>query len=128
MSGSSDCLAFLSSHDGFPEQNRGNTRDVLYRRQDIGRQYLERVADWISLLTSGCLVSIAQGAMAGHAYKSAVDELDNGVGRDLDAPFRATVLEPVGKLCSYYPTINEAIAKRNKKVSRIRLLTWYFAF
>lgn len=24
-----------------------------------------------------------QGAMAGHAYKSAVDELDAGVGRDL---------------------------------------------
>ena len=61
--------------------------------------------------------------MAGHAYKSAVDELDNGVGRDLDAPFRATVLEPVGKLCSYYPTINEAIAKRNKKVSRHQHLT-----
>lgn len=54
--------------------------------------------------------------MAGHAYKSAVDELDIGVGRDLDAPFRATVLEPVGKLCSYYPAINDAIAKRNKKV------------
>lgn len=72
--------------------------------------------------------------MAGHAYKSAVDELDNIVSRDLvsipfqtlhekiltshyqDAPFRATVLEPVGKLCSYFPTVNEGIAKRNKKV------------
>lgn len=54
--------------------------------------------------------------MAGHAYKSAVDDLDNEVQRDLDAPFRATVLEPVGKLCSYYPNVNEAIAKRNKKV------------
>jgi hypothetical protein len=58
--------------------------------------------------------------MAGHAYKSAVDELDNSVGRDLDAPFRATVLEPVGKLCSYYPAINDAIAKRNKKVRSTR--------
>jgi hypothetical protein len=72
--------------------------------------------------------------MAGHAYKSAVEELDNIVSRDLvslplprlisaltfpqDAPFRATVLEPVGKLCSYFPTVNEGIAKRNKKVSR----------
>lgn len=26
---------------------------------------------------------MTQGAMAGHAYKSAVDELDAGVGRDL---------------------------------------------
>ncbi len=83
---------------------------------------------------------ITQGAMAGHAYRSAVDELDNGVGRDLvratsdmlllahladpltsfpaaqDVPYRATVLEPIGKLCSYYPTINEGIAKRNKKL------------
>lgn len=55
--------------------------------------------------------------MAGHAYKSAVEELDNIVSRDLDAPFRATVLEPVGKLCSYFPTVNEGISKRNKKVS-----------
>lgn len=63
--------------------------------------------------------------MAGHAYKSAVDELDNSVGRDLDAPFRATVLEPVGKLCSYYPAINDAIAKRNKKVNRLKPIFRY---
>lgn len=62
--------------------------------------------------------------MAGHAYKSAVDELDIGVARDLDAPFRATVLEPVGKLCSYYPAINDAIAKRNKKVSLLGEAVW----
>jgi hypothetical protein len=70
--------------------------------------------------------------MAGHAYKSAVDELDAGVGRDLvsnvevsadrseadcqDAPFRATVLEPVGRMNNYYGTINTAITKRNHKV------------
>lgn len=58
----------------------------------------------------------SDAAMAGHAYKSAVDELDNGVGRDLDAPFRATVLEPIGKLCSHYPVINDAIGKRSKKM------------
>jgi amphiphysin len=71
--------------------------------------------------------------MAGHAYKAAVDELDAGVGRELvrlvvyqtegfsdagqDAPFRATVLEPIGKLNSYYGQINAAIDKRNHKVS-----------
>jgi len=55
-------------------------------------------------------------AMAGHAYKSAVDELDNTVARDLDAPFRATVLEPIGKLASYFPAINDGISKRNKKL------------
>jgi hypothetical protein len=31
--------------------------------------------------------------MAGHAYKSAVDELDAGVGRDLVSSFRAQLVE-----------------------------------
>lgn len=72
--------------------------------------------------------------MAGHAYKSAVDELDAGVGRELvsvsaaisqatthgseqDAPFRATVLDPIGKLNSYYTNIDAAITKRSHKVA-----------
>lgn len=54
--------------------------------------------------------------MAGHSYKAAVDEIDNFVGRDLDGPFRATVLEPVGKLGSYFTNVNAAIEKRNHKV------------
>ena len=54
--------------------------------------------------------------MAANAYKRAVDELDTKTARDLDAPYRATVLEPVGKLCSYFPEINKTIEKRNKKV------------
>ena len=33
-----------------------------------------------------------------------------------DAPFRATVLEPIGKLNSYYAVINSAIDKRNHKL------------
>jgi amphiphysin len=33
-----------------------------------------------------------------------------------DAPFRATVLEPIGKLNSYYGVINSAIDKRNHKL------------
>lgn len=73
-----------------------------------------RIAETLEMFYTADRTS--DGAMAGHAYKSAVDELDNSVGRDLDAPFRATVLEPVGKLCSYYPAINDAIAKRNKKM------------
>ncbi len=54
--------------------------------------------------------------MAGHAYKSAVEDLDNTVARDLDAPFRATVLEPIGKMTSYWPMINDGITKRNHKM------------
>jgi hypothetical protein len=58
--------------------------------------------------------------MAGHAYKAAVDELDNVVTRDLDGPFRATVLEPVGRLNQYFTNVNAAIEKRNHKVGALR--------
>jgi len=75
----------------------------------------------------------SEGAMAGHAYKRAVDDLDSGVIRELvrstnstttpgltkkfqDAPYRTTILEPVGKMCAYFPIINDTIAKREKKV------------
>ncbi|WVW82833.1 hypothetical protein I302_104845 [Kwoniella bestiolae CBS 10118] len=73
-----------------------------------------RIAETISLFYSHDRSS--DGAMAGHAYKAAVDEMDGVVGRDLDAPYRATVLEPIGKLNSYYPTINNAITKREHKM------------
>lgn len=33
-------------------------------------------------------------------------------------PYRHTVLEPVGRFCSYFQNINGAIEKRNKKVRR----------
>lgn len=54
--------------------------------------------------------------MAAHSYKAAVDELDNAVTRDLDGPYRATVLEPVGKMCHYFTNVNHAIDKRNHKL------------
>lgn len=60
----------------------------------------------------------SEAAMAANSYKRAVEELDNKTARELDAPYRATVLEPVGKLCSYFPEINKTIEKRNKKVSK----------
>jgi hypothetical protein len=34
-----------------------------------------------------------------------------------DAPYRTTILDPLGKMNLYFPTINEHISKRNKKVS-----------
>lgn len=34
--------------------------------------------------------------MAANSYKRAVEELDTKTARELDAPYRATVLEPVG--------------------------------
>jgi len=86
----------------------------------------------------------SDSAMAAHAYKRSVEELDAGVGRELvrgrlihyllahslpfscvllffsptqDAPYRTTILDPLGKMNLYFPTINEHISKRNKKVS-----------
>lgn len=63
----------------------------------------------------------SDAATAANAYKRAVDELDAKTARDLDAPYRATVLEPIGKLCSFFPEINKTIEKRNKKVRRARI-------
>jgi hypothetical protein len=34
-----------------------------------------------------------------------------------EAPYRSTILDPLGKMNLYFPTINEHISKRNKKVS-----------
>ena len=58
----------------------------------------------------------SDGAMASHAFKSAVEDMDNGVQRELDAPFRTTIMEPLGKINSYFPVVNEHITKRNKKL------------
>ncbi|KAK0548570.1 BAR adaptor protein Hob3 [Tilletia horrida] len=55
-------------------------------------------------------------AMAATAYKRATEELDGKSQRELDAPFRATVLEPIGRLCSYFTEINKTIEKRNRKL------------
>ncbi|BEI89465.1 uncharacterized protein CcaverHIS019_0208270 [Cutaneotrichosporon cavernicola] len=73
-----------------------------------------RIAETVSLFYTADRAS--DGAMAGHSYKAAVDELDAMVARDLDAPFRATVLEPVGKLNQYFTNVNAAIEKRNHKM------------
>ena len=48
--------------------------------------------------------------------KRALEDLDAKTARDLDAPYRATVLDPIGKLCSYFPEINKLIDKRSRKL------------
>ncbi|KAK9477933.1 hypothetical protein V1514DRAFT_332378 [Lipomyces japonicus] len=49
-------------------------------------------------------------------YRTAVEDLDADTVKALDGPFRATVLEPISRFCSYFPDINEAIKKRNHKL------------
>ncbi|OBZ67002.1 Protein hob3 [Grifola frondosa] len=58
----------------------------------------------------------SDSAMAAHSYKRAVDDLDTGIGRELDAPYRTTVMEPLGKMNALFPIVNEHINKRNKKL------------
>lgn len=73
-----------------------------------------RIAESVELFYTDA----SESAIASNAYKRATDDLDGRVARDLDPPFRATVLEPIGKLTSYFPEINKNIEKRNKKVRR----------
>jgi len=74
-----------------------------------------RLADTIDVFY-GAADKNSEGAMAAHAYKRAVDDLDTGIGRELDAPYRSTVMEPLGKMNAYFPVVNEHITKRNKKL------------
>ncbi|KII92553.1 hypothetical protein PLICRDRAFT_37321 [Plicaturopsis crispa FD-325 SS-3] len=64
----------------------------------------------------GAADATSEGAMAGHAYKASVDDLDSGIARELDMPYRTAIMEPLGKMNAYFPIINEHIAKRNKKL------------
>ncbi|TEB38271.1 BAR-domain-containing protein [Coprinellus micaceus] len=74
-----------------------------------------RIADTIEVFYGGTERG-SEGAMAGHAYKRAADELDSSFNRELDVPYRTAILEPVGKMAAYFPIVNEHIAKRNKKL------------
>lgn len=58
----------------------------------------------------------SQTATIASSYKRALEELDARTAKELDGPFRATVLDPMGKLCSYFPEVNKLIEKRSRKV------------
>jgi len=74
-----------------------------------------RLADTIDIFY-GAADRTSDGALAANAYKRSVEELENGVSRELDAPYRTTIMEPLGKMNAYLPIVNEHIAKRNKKM------------
>jgi len=67
----------------------------------------DRTSDVRALLSRMCNDTDRQGAMAGHAYKSAVDELDAGVGRDLVSSFRAQLVKANDRMhLSELPSLN----------------------
>ncbi|VEU22125.1 DEKNAAC103162 [Brettanomyces naardenensis] len=51
----------------------------------------------------------------GSFYLQAVQDFDTETVKQLDGPFRETVLDPVTKFCSYFAEINEAMKKRAHK-------------
>ncbi|KAF7352712.1 hypothetical protein MVEN_01237300 [Mycena venus] len=55
-----------------------------------------RIADTLETFY-GAADRTSEGAMAGHAYKRSVDDLDGGFGRELDGPYRTTISEPLGE-------------------------------
>ena len=66
----------------------------------------------------------SESAMAAHSFKRAVDELDAKVAREMDAPYRATVLEPIGKLCSHFPEIKLVVFDMGRYLT---LIDWILA-
>ncbi|GJJ06365.1 hypothetical protein Clacol_000556 [Clathrus columnatus] len=74
-----------------------------------------RLAETIDIFY-GSADRTSEGAMAANAYKRAIDELEATVTRELEAPYRTTIQEPVGKMCAYFSAVNDTISKRNKKV------------
>jgi len=55
-------------------------------------------------------------ALVGNKYKEAIDRLDHNCRTYLDEPYRRTVNEPIGRLCDYFPDINESIKRRYNKL------------
>ncbi|KAH6569084.1 hypothetical protein BASA60_008341 [Batrachochytrium salamandrivorans] len=53
---------------------------------------------------------------AGRLYRDATNRMDEEVRTELDANYRLTVLDPVGKLIGVFPEFNDAIKKRSKKL------------
>ncbi|KAI8647793.1 hypothetical protein BD408DRAFT_357207 [Parasitella parasitica] len=53
---------------------------------------------------------------SGAEYKRVVEKLDEEARSNLDTAYRTTVLEPLGRFCSYFPEVNEAIKRRQKKL------------
>ncbi|EMD37392.1 hypothetical protein CERSUDRAFT_114064 [Gelatoporia subvermispora B] len=98
-----ECQALMKDAKGYSDAMRAMTATQ------------GRLADTIDVFYSAA-DKTSDSAMAAHAYKRSIDDLDTGIGRELDAPYRTTVMEPLGKMNAYFPIVNEHITKRNKKL------------
>ncbi|CAG8764174.1 525_t:CDS:2, partial [Racocetra fulgida] len=55
-------------------------------------------------------------SLAGKNYKESIDRLERDCRDYLDEPYRQTVTDHIGRFCAYFPDINDAIKKRDKKL------------
>ncbi|CAG8518561.1 15253_t:CDS:2 [Acaulospora morrowiae] len=53
---------------------------------------------------------------AGKKYKEAISDLEQKCRSELEEPYGQTVTQPIGRFCAYFPHINDAIKKREKKL------------
>jgi len=79
-----------------------------------------------ALTASQCRIAETVDAFYGDAgtqdgisrsYKRAVEELDKDTVKALDGPYRACVLDPINKWCAYFTDVNEAVKKRQHKLT-----------
>lgn len=75
-----------------------------------------RIANTIDLFFGS---DAGEQAMSANAYKRAVEDMESSVTTSVEQPYRTTVLDPVSKLCTYLPEVNNLIQKRQKKVRPI---------
>lgn len=110
-----------SEFNSTEEQYRTVEREVLALQKEA-KAYLDAMRSLassqarIAEAVDGFYTDSSDAAMSANAYRRAVDELDTKTAKEIDAPYRATVLEPVGKLASYFPEINKILEKRAKKL------------
>ncbi|KAF9333519.1 Bridging integrator 3 [Podila minutissima] len=52
----------------------------------------------------------------GVKYKEAITKLEQQTREEVDTAYRTSVLEPIGRYSAYFPEINEAVKRRNKKL------------
>lgn len=103
------------------EQYRTMEREVTALQKEA-KAYLDSVRSLassqsrIAEAVDGFYTDSSDAAMSANAYRRAVDELDTKTAKEIDAPYRATVLEPIGKLASYFPEVNKVVEKRQKKL------------
>ncbi|WFD03403.1 BAR adaptor protein Hob3 [Malassezia obtusa] len=88
-----------------------NSRDYLDAIRLLAASQA-RIGDTIE----GFYSDSSETAMVASTYKRSVEELDARTAKELDLPYRATVLDPISKLSSYFPEVNKLIEKRNRKL------------